>query len=597
MIRHLTLTAASLLAAVASVLPGTSSATFTATTTATTTIRAASDWTPPTVSVRDPGSPVRDTVTLTADATDGEGPVSSVALQIQASGSDLWTTLCTDNTAPFTCSWATRSGADGAYAVRARATDGAGNSTTSSSVSTVVANNILVLLDNPGDLLRSTVPLSARAYNTGLLALTLRIEYVAAGGSNWKTACTGISTSLSCSWNSASTASGDYDFRAVALVGTTTYTSAVATDIQIDNTLPTVTMTDLGTPLRGAITLAATAADTHSGVATVAFQYAASGSSTWLNACTAVDSPWTCRFDTTAVSDGTWSFRAVATDAAGNTATSATITGRVIDNTVSSISVDDPGAYLSGTVTIAASAYSSAGIASVVIQRAPSGSTTWADLCTDAATPYSCSWATTTVPDGLYDLRAVLTDTRGATTTSAVVTGRRVDNSPLRALDVQTVNGGPSAGKLDAGDQLTYTWSSTINLATVSAGWDGSAIPVTLRLRDGNLLGLGNKGDSVDVLRNGAAVNLGSVNLRQEYAKSGKTITFNATMTATTATANGVPATTVTIVLGTVASGSGLRGGNPAAMTWTPSTLVTDTSGRASAAAPATETGALDRDF
>ena len=44
----------------------------------------------------------------------------------------------------------------------------------SASVSTVVANNVLVLLDNPGDLLRGTVPLSARAYNTGLLTLTLR---------------------------------------------------------------------------------------------------------------------------------------------------------------------------------------------------------------------------------------------------------------------------------------------------------------------------------------------------------------------------------------------------------------------------------------
>ncbi|WP_418605974.1 hypothetical protein [Georgenia sp. SUBG003] len=49
------------------------------------------------------------------------------------------------------------------------------------------------------------------------------------------------------------------------------------------------------------------------------------------------------------------------------------------------------------------------------------------------------------MPNGLYDLRAVLVDGKGVTT--GVVTERRTDNSPLRGLDVQTVNGGP-AGRM-----------------------------------------------------------------------------------------------------------------------------------------------------
>ncbi len=115
------------------------------------------------------------------------------------------------------------------------------------------------------------------------------------------------------------------------------------------------------------------------------------------------------------------------------------------------------------------------------------------------------------------------------------------------------------AGKLDTGDQLTYTYSERINLATLLAGWDGTATAVSLRLRDGNLLGLGTTGDSVDVLKGTTAVNLGSVVLNRDFIKKNKTATFNATMTATTTTVAGVARTIVTIQLGSLASGNGLK--------------------------------------
>jgi hypothetical protein len=297
------------------------------------------------------------------------------------------------------------------------------------------------------------------------------------------------------------------------------------------------------------------------------------------------------------VVDGGYSFRAVALDLAGNSATSAAVTGRVIDNTVTSVSVEDPGAFLAGTVTVSASASSTAGIVNVKVQRAPAGGSTWTDLCTDTTAPYACSWDTTTVADGLYDLRAVALDGHAAVTISSPVTGRRVDNSPFRAVDVQAVNGGSSAGRLDAGDHLDLTFSGPLQTSSISAGWTGSALAVQLRARDGNLLGLGSKGDTLDVLRNGTVLPLGSVNLKQEYVKTSKTVTFNATLTATSVTVNGAPATVVTITLGTVASGTGVRGGNPGAMVWTPSSGATSTAGHACASTPVTETGALDRDF
>lgn len=573
-----------------------SGATYTAASSATATVRATTDWNPPTVTLANPGSPVKDTVTLAATATDAESGIASVVFEALPPGGS-WTTLCTSTTAPYTCAWNTKLTADGSWTLRARATDRAGLSTVSATVSTVVANSLLVVLDNPGDLLRGSVPLAARVHNGGLLSLTMRIEYSVAGADSWKTICSGLGATLSCSWATTGVTSQDYDLRAVAVVGVTTYTSAVIPDVQVDNIAPTVTMTDPGTPLRGTVTLAATAADAGSGLAGVTFQYATTGSSTWSTACTAGETA-TCRFATTTVPDASYSFRAVATDLAGNSTTSAAVASRLVDNTVSSVSVEDPGALLTGTVTVAASASSTAGITNVTIERAPAGTSTWTTLCTDTTAPYSCSWNTTTVADGLYDLRAVALDGRGATTISTTLASRRVDNSPFRAFDAQGTNGGATAGKLDTGDQLQLTYSGALQPTSISAGWTGSGLPVQLRLRDGGVLGLSARSDTIDVLRNGTVLPLGSVNLTQEYAKSGKTVVFNATMTATATTVSGAPATVVTVVLGTAASGaSGVRGGNPGAMVWSPSTAATSTAGNACASAPATEKGTLDRDF
>jgi hypothetical protein len=263
------------------------------------------------------------------------------------------------------------------------------------------------------------------------------------------------------------------------------------------------------------------------------------------------------------------------------------------------VSVEDPGAYLTGTVTLGATANSTAGVASVRIQAAPSGTTSWTDLCTDQSAPYTCSWDTTKVAAGLYDLRAVLTDSRGAQTVSTTVAARRVDNTPLRAVDVQTASGAGTPGRVDEGDTLTLTYSREVLPATIRAGWTGAATTVTVRLRDGNLLGTGNKGDTLDVQAGSATLALGSVNLREDYVKSNKTATFAATMTATTVTVAGVNRTVVTLRLDTAGSGTKfLRTvSTPAAMVWTPSASATGADGVACSTAPATETGASDREF
>ena len=577
---------------------GFSDATFTSSSAASGTVRAASDWTAPAVTLTNPGTPLQGTVTLAATATDAESGITSVTLQYLAPGASTWTTLCIDATAPYSCAWATGSMVDGTYDLRARALNGAGYTTLSDTVRTTVANNVVVVLADPGDIVRGNVPVSATVYNGGALPWVVTIQYAPAGGSSWKTLCSGLSAPFGCTWTTTSFANDSYDLRAVATSGLTSVTSAVVSDVLVDNLAPTVAMTDPGSPLSGTVTFAASVSDAGSGVQQVVLQHLRSGTSTWQTLCTITAEPFSCRYATTALTDGTYSFRAVATDVAGNTATSASVTGRVVDNTVSSVSVDDPGAFLSGTVTVTAQANSTAGVASVRLQRATSGTSTWTDLCTSTTAPYSCSWDTRSVANGSYDLRAILVDGHGATTTSAVVSARKVDNSTLRAVDVQGSNGEGTVGRLDAGDSITLTYSESVAPANITAGWTGTALPVSLRLRDGNLVGGGNRADVLDVLRNGSAVQLGSIGLRDDYVKARKTATFNATMTASTATVDGVSRTVVTIVVGTLASGNGLRTVAAApTMAWTPSTAATSIGGGACAATPVTESGPADRDF
>jgi hypothetical protein len=479
-------------------LPATGWALFSSASANTASISAATDWTPPTVSLVHPGGAVRGSSTLTATASDGETGVKNVAIAWAPSGTSSWTTLCTDPANPYSCSFNTTALPDDYVDLEAIATDNAGYSAT-----------------------------------------------------------------------------------------------ALVEGVLVDNTAPSGSLDSIASPMSGVVTLTATATDAGSGVASVVIQRSLAGLTTWTTICTDTDAaPWNCRFDTTTVLDGSYDFRAIVTDVAGNTTTTSTVKNRIVSNIVSSVSVDNPGANLRGAVTLTANANASVGVASVRIQRQATGTTPWVDVCTDTTAPYACAWDTTTVTDGGYSLRAILTDTLSQTTTSAVVGPAQVDNSAARGVDVQSTSGG-SAGKFSAGDTLTYTYSRAMKLTSILPGWDGTARAVVVRLRDGKQLGLTGTDDTVDVFTSSAyttAVNLGAVDLKASFVKDNKTVPFNATMTQ-----NG---TTITLTLGTAVSNSGdLQSGTSASMIWTPSALALDTTNIACSPAPVTETGSKDRDF
>jgi hypothetical protein len=164
---------------------------------------------------------------------------------------------------------------------------------------------------------------------------------------------------------------------------------------------------------------------------------------------------------------------------------------------------------------------------------------------------------------------------------------------------VQTANGGSFVGRLENRDSMIFVYSEQVNLDGILSGWTGASTPITLRLRDGALLGQSSStDDTLTVLRNGTALNFGSVDLGGNYISTGSTADFAATMTASTTVVNGVPATLVTLTVGAQASGpTPLTALTLSTMIWTPSTLVADLNGRPVSSTPATELGFPDREF
>jgi len=466
---------------------------------------------------------------------------------------------------------------------------GPGNGNLSGQTYTIDRTAPNVAVDDPGAYLRATVGLTVAADDGAGAGITsVKLQRSIAGAAVWTDVCTDSSAPYGCSLDTATVANNIYDLRAIATDGVGLVSTSAIVTVEIDNTPPTITLTDPGATISGTITLVTSPADADSGLDRVTIQRKPTLGSTWTDVCVIAAAPWSCPFDSLGVSDGSYDFRATAVDAAGNATTSSVSTGRLVDNTtVSTVSIVDPGQFLRGTVTLQASANAVGGITNVVIQRRPTAGSPWTDICTDTSTPYSCAFDTTTAatPDGSYDLRAVMTSTIGVQTTSAIVAARTIDNSVVRGVDVQAANkAGGVLGRLEAGDTLTLTYSTAMKAPTLIAGWSGvGSASLSVKLTDAG------SAESITL-----APGLGTVAAGGNYAQKNKTVTFASTATLSSAAGGG---SIVTIVLRT-ATGTGLRTQSAAVtMKWTPAAAATDLAGVASSTAPVTETGTLDRDF
>ena len=264
---------------------------------------------PPAVSITSPTSgavfAAGSNILITAVASDSDGTVTKVDFY---NGTTL---LGTVGSAPYT--FTVSNAAGGSYALTAVATDNSGSTTTSSAVSVIVdappAVSISAPANNTGFAANSTITFTANATDSdGSVA---KVQYF--NGS------TLIGTATAAPYNVAwaSVASGAYTVTAQAtdnlgLVKTSAPIIVVVTQLTVSITSPAQ-----NARIRNPVTIKATASDSNSTIASVAFY----DGNTLLG--TVTNSPYNL---TKTFSSGTHILKAKATDKAGVTTTSSTVT-------------------------------------------------------------------------------------------------------------------------------------------------------------------------------------------------------------------------------------------------------------------------------
>jgi hypothetical protein len=238
------------------------------------------------------------------------------------------------------------------------------------------------------------------------------------------------------------------------------------------------------------------------------------------------------------------------------------------------------------TPTLSGAAGNVAGDSPTVTVRIYSGSSaTGTALQTLTPTRTAATWTTTatTLGAGTYTAQATQTDTAGNTGTSTANTFTIDTTKPSAAGIVAANKAGGTAGKIQNGDTLTFTYSEPITAASVWAGWNGASTAVNVRFTDVTTA------DTVTVLSpTTGTVKLGPVATKGNYVSA--TTTFASTMVRS---ADGA---SIIVTLGTPASvqTTAVTAKN---MTWTPVVGITDLAGNTSTAATAFTETDTDVDF
>jgi hypothetical protein len=434
------------------------------------------DTTPPDAGALDPGNYLRGTVTLNANPSTGPGgaDLAEVEFQRKLSSDSTWTSIGVDTTDPYSATWATTPADDGSWDFRFIARD------TATPANESITDFASKIVDNTAPTGAVSSPLSGAVVSGGVtLGVTASdanpiasVEYFVDGGSVGSSS----GTPYQVAWNSASTGDGSHSISAVItdMAGNSTSTGGVG--VTVDNFAPTVSVSGLPANVSGSVSVSASAS---SDTATVAYEARLLPSGGWSAiGSSSGGSPWQVNW--TPGVDGTYEVRAKATDAGGNSGTSAVVTTRV-DNTDPSglLTAPGDGATVGGTVNLTANASDSgSGVASVTWQ-AQTGGGGFADIASDSSAPFSATWSVGGLPSGAYDLRIVVTDLAGNSFTSAPITVDVDATAPGVTLNNpgSPVSGTISLSASTTGDATSVTFSrSPAGAATWTAiGTDGSA--------------------------------------------------------------------------------------------------------------------------
>ena len=275
---------------------------------------------PPTVSITGPasGAFLRGTVTVSANAS-ASGNVGMASVQFQLDGANLGAPV---TAAPYAVSWNTTTATGGIHSLTAVATDAANNTTTSTAVSVTVDNtppSVAMTVPASGAYLRGTVSVTANASdNNGVVSVQFQLD-----GANLGAPVTAAPYTVS--WDSTTATGGTHSLTAVATDAANNTTTSTAVSVTVDNTPPTVAIiAPAGGNVSGTINVTATASD-DVGVTSVQFQLDGANLGAPVTAA-----PYTVSWSSfTAL--GSHTLTAVATDAAGNSTTSAAVSVTAVD--------------------------------------------------------------------------------------------------------------------------------------------------------------------------------------------------------------------------------------------------------------------------
>lgn len=197
--------------------------------------------------------------------------------------------------------------------------------------------------------------------------------------------------------------------------------------------------------------------------------------------------------------------------------------------------------------------------------------------------------ADTPLPEGDRAFTVRATDVAGNSQTTGGFTVR-VDNTRPSASDIQTTNGGSTAGKPELGDTIVFTYSEQIDPESILAGWTGASTNVVVRINHDLIL----LSDSLTVRNaaNTAQLPFGSVDLAgDEYVSADRD--FGATGTPSTMVQSG---STITITLGTPSGTTGTETSS-GTMSWSPSSTALDAAANSCTTTTRSEGGAADQEF
>ena len=360
--------------------------------------------------------------------------------------------------------------ATGTYHYRVIAADAAGNAGTPSPQATVAVTNdsaaptVSVTAPSANALLAGTVSVTANASdNVSVQSVQFRVD-----GTNVGTADT--SSPYSLSLNTTTLTNGTHTLSAVARDAAGNTGTSTNVTVIVDNAAPTAPGSFTAAGGINTAQLSWAASTDNRGVTEYRVHRATTTGFTPSAANRVATVASGTSYSDTGLTPGTYYYRVIAADAAGNVSAASSQATAVVtaDTTAPNVAISAPAAAarVAGTITVTATATDNVGVQNV--QFRVDGANVGA---ADTSNPYSLSLNTTTLTNGAHTLSAIARDAAGNTRTSANVSVT-VDNSlPTVSLTA------PAAGALVAGTiSLTATAADNAGVQDVQFRVDGANV-------------------------------------------------------------------------------------------------------------------------